>query len=291
MADVRRRNPLDKGGGWFVDSTCIDCDVARQLAPNLIAEDDDGLSYFAKEPSTREETMQAWRALLACPSGSIGAPRGLKPPPEAFPLAVAPDVQLLGYHSPDSFGAHAYLVQDPNGNFLVDAPRYLPPVVRAIEAQGGIKRILLTHRDDVADADRFADQFGAEVWIHRDDADAAPFATHRFDQETEIAPSLRAIPFPGHTRGSALYLWRDRFLFTGDSLAWSRRTGTLSAFRDATWYSWRALTSSMEGLVQRDFEWVIPGHGSWGHDSVEGMRRRLQELVHSMKGGNLAVAW
>ena len=54
------------------------------------------------------------------------------------------------------------------------------------------------------------------------------------------------IPVPGHTRGSVCFLWRDRFLFTGDHLAWSGRRGSLTAFRSACWYDWGEQTRSME---------------------------------------------
>jgi glyoxylase-like metal-dependent hydrolase (beta-lactamase superfamily II) len=41
---------------------------------------------------------------------------------------------------------------------------------------------------------------------------------------TDIGGNLIAIPVPGHTRGSVVYLWRDAYLLPGDSLAWSRET-------------------------------------------------------------------
>ena len=33
MADPRQRHPQNVPGPWFVDRTCIDCDVSRQCAP------------------------------------------------------------------------------------------------------------------------------------------------------------------------------------------------------------------------------------------------------------------
>ena len=44
-----------------------------------------------------------------------------------------------------------------------------------------MRHVLLSHRDDVADADRWADRYGADVWIHAADADAAPYATNVFE--------------------------------------------------------------------------------------------------------------
>jgi glyoxylase-like metal-dependent hydrolase (beta-lactamase superfamily II) len=128
---------------------------------------------------------------------------------------------------------------------------------------GGIAHILLSHCDDVADADKYADRFGARVWIHRDDQTAAPYATDLIEGRMArvIAPDVRAIPVPGHTRGSVVYLIDDQVLFTGDSLAWSARAQDLVAFRDACWYSWTELATSLGDLAAYRFDWLLPGHG------------------------------
>ena len=292
MADATKKNALDRGGGWFVDTTCIDCDVARQLAPGLVEADARGLSYFARPPATPEEERMAWRALLACPTGSVGAPRGAKPPEDAFPFEVAPGVLLTGYNARETFGSNAYLVPRPEGNLLVDGPRYVRPLVDAIERLGGLTHVLLTHRDDVGDYDKYAERFGARVWIHEDDADAAPDATDVFSDDVEVEPGIWALPVPGHTRGSAMFLVEDKHLFTGDSLAWSRERDDLHAFRDATWYSWRAQADALERLAHRTrFEWVLPGHGGRGHATADEMRRRLLGLVARMRAGDVPSAW
>lgn len=284
MADRRRRHPLDRGEGWFADTTCIACDVARELAPGLIEEDERGLSYFAREPSTPEEARMAWRALLACPSASIGAPPGSKPPADALPFEVAPGAFFVGYNARHSFGANAYFVPRPEGNLLVDAPRWAEPVAQAIEARGGLAHILLTHRDDVADYDHYARRFGARVWIHEEDADAAPGATDLLREEMEIQRGVRAVPVAGHTRGSVVFLVDDRRLFTGDSLEWNRGAQDLEAWRDFTWHSWPELADSLDRLARTArFEHVLPGHGGRGHAPADEMRARLLALVERMR--------
>jgi hypothetical protein len=40
---------------------------------------------------------------------------------------------------------------------LVDSPRFTPPLVKQIEAMGGVHYLYLTHRDDVADQQKFHD--------------------------------------------------------------------------------------------------------------------------------------
>lgn len=277
MADLRKRVAQDRGGAWFADTTCIACDVARLLAPGLIAEGARGLSYFTREPASDEEKRQAWRAMLACPSASIGGP---KPPDDVFPWELTPGVWMLGYNARHSFGATSWLVPRPDGNLMIDAPRWVPRLAERIEAMGGVKHILLTHRDDVADHDRYAERFGARVWIHEDDRDAAPDAA-TFREDFVVAPGVRAIVVPGHTEGSAMFLVDDTWLFTGDSLEWT--PDALNAFEDFTWFSWAEQKKSLARLAEvARFEWVLPGHGAWGSASREEMRARLLALVERM---------
>src|SRR5581483_4881782 len=116
-------------------------------------------------------------------------------------------------------------------------------------AWGGVTDVLLTHRDDVADAGRYAAHFRARVWIHEADADAAPYATDpvRGDAPAVVAGDVLAIPLPGHTKGSVAYLHEER-LFTGDSLAWDFDENDLVAWDDVAWFSWDAQRQSLRRL-------------------------------------------
>src|SRR2546423_6230040 len=83
-----------------------------------------------------------------------------------------------------SFGAHSYFVARPSGNLLVDSPRHATELVKWFDHAGGIAHILLSHQDDVADARKYANRFGARVWIHHDDRSAAPYATDLLEGES-----------------------------------------------------------------------------------------------------------
>jgi glyoxylase-like metal-dependent hydrolase (beta-lactamase superfamily II) len=283
----RIRNPDSAPGDWFIDTECIDCGAACHVAPGLIVERN-GRSVFARQPGTPEEQLAAWRAVLVCPTGSVRSEtKQPRPADRLFPQAITEEVWRCGFNARSSFGAHSYFVRRRGGNVLVDSPRFAGELVTWFAEAGGIAHILLSHQDDVADAGKYAERFGARVWIHQDDRRAAPYASDLIEGEAErvIVPGLTAIPVPGHTRGSVVYLLDDRVLFTGDSLAWSMRQQDLVAFRDACWYSWSALTASLAKLAGHRFEWVLPGHGWPVHLEAAEMRERLQALVARMRSG------
>jgi glyoxylase-like metal-dependent hydrolase (beta-lactamase superfamily II) len=280
------RNPDSAPGDWYIDTACIDCGASRHVAPDLIVARH-GKSVFARQPSSPEERLAAWRAVLVCPTASVRS-ETKQPRPQAtiFPQELTADVWRCGFNARSSFGAHSYFAERSTGNLLVDSPRFATELVKWFEQAGGIAHVLLSHRDDVADAHKYAERFDARVWIHRDDRSAAPYATDVLEGESPstIAPGLVAIPVPGHTRGSVVYLLDDRVLFSGDSLAWSMKDQDLVAFRDACWYSWSALTASLAKVADYRFEWLLPGHGWPAHLAAEQMNARLRALVIRMRG-------
>jgi glyoxylase-like metal-dependent hydrolase (beta-lactamase superfamily II) len=286
VARVADRHPDNVDGDWFVDTRCIDCDASRHHAPDLIVALRDGQSVIARQPESPEEELEMWRAALACPTRSIGRLSRRSAPSGVFPWEVTPGVFLCGFNDRRSFGAHAWFVPRAGGGLLIDSPHYQHELVAAFEARGGLAHVLLTHQDDVADAEKYASRFGARVWIHEADAHAAPYASDVIpgDDEVAIAPGVIAFPVPGHTRGSVFYLVDDTWLFAGDTLAWFHREGDLGAFRGATWYSWDALRASLARFAASGhaFTWICPGHGKWHGASADAMHERLVALVERM---------
>lgn len=229
-------------------------------------------------------------ALTACPTGSIGTTHrhDARAAVGSFPEQLSENIYFCGFTAEASFGAWSYLIVRPanaGGNVLVDSPRWTRHLVRRIETLGGVRTIFLTHRDDVADHDRYARQFGAERIMHADDG-AARLGIERVVEgaaEKRLDGELRVIPTPGHTRGHMVLLYRDRYLFTGDHLAWSPERNTLTAFRSVAWYSWAEQTRSMMRLLDYRFEWVLPGHGRIQSGEAAEMREHLRRCVEWMK--------
>lgn len=73
MADRTRRSPENVPGTWYVDDTCIDCDLCRSTAPEVFRrQDDGGYTYVARQPSTPTELELAEQARRDCPTETIG---------------------------------------------------------------------------------------------------------------------------------------------------------------------------------------------------------------------------
>src|SRR3982751_1933715 len=179
MANRKNALPTNVEGNFFVDSTCINCDACRQLAPQTFHENRDYSAVY-HQPANEEDTHRAYQALLACPVGSIGVVHSDRHHWEramaSFPLRLDECLYYAGYNSDKSFGGNSYVLQHPDGNWLIDSPRYLKPLVESLEQMGGLRYIFLTHEDDVADAARYAKRFGATRVIHRADLAAVPTA-------------------------------------------------------------------------------------------------------------------
>jgi glyoxylase-like metal-dependent hydrolase (beta-lactamase superfamily II)/ferredoxin len=288
MASPAERLPDNVPGNFYVDRTCIDCDTCRRIAPSVF-EEGDGHSYVASQPGSAEERRRALMALVACPTASIGTVErsDARSGAAAFPETIAENVSFCGFTAESSFGAWSYLVERPEGNVLVDSPRAAGPLLSALEARGGVATLFLTHRDDVADHEALHRRFACERVLHENDVTAGTREVERRLHGTEpvrLSEDLLAIPTPGHTRGHSVLLYRERFLFTGDHLAWSRRRGRLVAFRDACWYSWDEQIRSMERLLDHRFEWVLPGHGGRHQASSAGaMRTEVERCVADMR--------
>ncbi len=288
MASIGQRYPDNASGDFFVDRTCIDCDTCRRIAPAVFAEAEDH-SYVVRQPESEPDRRRALMALVACPTGSIGtvSRHDVRPAIAAFPEPVAENVSFCGFTSKDSFGAWSYFIERPAGNVLVDSPKAVHRLLAHFEGSGGVATMFLTHRDDVADHEAYARHFGCQRVLHERDVTGSTQSVERTISGSEpvrLDEDLLVIPTPGHTRGHAALLYREKFLFTGDHLAWSSRRGGLIAFRDACWYSWGEQIRSMERLLDFSFEWVLPGHGAWHHAaSPAAMKSDLEDCIRWMK--------
>jgi glyoxylase-like metal-dependent hydrolase (beta-lactamase superfamily II)/ferredoxin len=288
VASVRKRLPANALGDFYVDSTCIDCGTCRWVAPASFDAHGDASRVYC-QPGSTGATHRALMAVLACPVAAIGTTEkhDLDGAYAAFPDPIDGNVYHCGYHSAESYGAASYLIVRPKGNVLVDSPRFTKPLVRRLEELGGVALMFLTHRDDVADHRKFHEHFGCPRILHRADVGGPTRGVEIQPEGVEpidLDPELTLIPVPGHTRGSMCLRYRERYLFSGDHLAWDASRKRLVAWRDVCWYDWDEQTESMARLTRYRFEWVLPGHGRRAQLPAREMAVALRDLVGQMGG-------
>jgi glyoxylase-like metal-dependent hydrolase (beta-lactamase superfamily II)/ferredoxin len=280
MADLNRKLKENAPGELFVDETCIDCDTCRELAPETFGSLRNGQSFVREQPRDGAGWRSALQAVVSCPTASIGAERSAKEAAKDLPVAIADEVFRCGYSSEDSYGAQSYFLRRPDGNVLVDSPRAAAPLLKRLADLGGVEKMFLTHRDDVADHAAFHARFGCQRIIQRaDDQIGAELLLG--DEPSELGRGLLAIPVPGHTRGSCALLVDERWLFTGDHL-WADDEGHLGMGRGVCWYSWPEQLRSLRKLLDYPFEHVLPGHGRSLKLPKAVMREQLGALVRRL---------
>jgi glyoxylase-like metal-dependent hydrolase (beta-lactamase superfamily II)/ferredoxin len=309
MAERAKSADENVAGEFFVDRTCIDCDTCRQVAPSVFADAGDH-SFVRKQPESETERREALRAVLCCPTNSIGCTGSAKDAVADFPLAIEGDggpgrspetkanspeepynicfrrnwaVFFCGFNAEESYGGNSYFIRHPGGNWLIDSPRWLPHLVKRFTDLGGMAHVFFTHQDDIADGNRYAEHFGAKRVVHRGDRGSVPKAEIVLDAPRTFVNDLQAIPTPGHTAGHQALLYRDRFLFTGDHVWWNEERKQLSASRQYCWHSWDEQIESMARLLDYRFSWILPGHGRRIFLPADQMRQSIAELVERMR--------
>lgn len=292
-AKARRKENVP--GNLFVDESCIDCDTCRWMQGDTFVSDG-GKSAVARQPTSDEEKRGAYRAMFACPTSSIRVETAdpiAKDALNDFPFPVdadrLPGVFHLGFHAENSFGCSPWFVQRPEGNVMMDSPRFHASLAKALERKGGVSLMVMSHIDDVgdhqrwkerfpemrrvmhkADVQRYGDTKNIEVQLEESSADGRVDGLDYWD----LAEDLRVLHTPGHSLGSITLLFNpsstpegsfgedEGIAFTGDHLAMSGRTGALTGF-PMYGYDHVMQSKSMELLVQPEvkFRWILPGHG------------------------------
>lgn len=306
-AMARERRSQNIAGDVFVDTSCIDCDTCRWLAPKTFRHES-GQSAVYSQPEGPEERKLALAAAVACPTGSI---RTETPTPEMkdaqlmFPMPMNDEgtVYYLGFTSPDTFAASSWLCISPTANLMIDIPRYNSGLARRIEKiieQRGrpgsrLDYIVMSHKDDVAGHAKWAERFtGVPRMIHKTECndyqgtDACEIkltlGDEKNDDRMRLTDDIEILHVPGHTWGSIAVLDRhSQSLFTGDHLFYSPKLGHLFGSTRFISYSWREVQRSTSKLTEEPFLHLYPGHGRAFHfvdanDRREVLRKTVEKM-------------
>lgn len=176
-------------------------------------------------------------------------------PTAAVPLPFAPTSVV-----------RAFLLERDEGNLLVYSTPGLEAQVPELRARGGVARHYLGHWHEASLG--LAPSLGAELVVHRDDADRvteAGGAASTFDRRHAPAPDFEVIPVPGHTPGSTAYLWTTgdhRLLFTADTIYLHRGRWRVALLDDSDHAQY---LRSLEHLRELDFDVLVP----WAVDAAD----------------------
>lgn len=73
MADKAQKVTENVPGRYYVDVTCIDCDLCRETAPaNFVRNDEQGYSFVFHQPDDPAQEAACLAALEECPVEAIG---------------------------------------------------------------------------------------------------------------------------------------------------------------------------------------------------------------------------
>ncbi len=72
MADKENKVEENVEGSYYVDDTCIACELCVGDAPENFEMSDEGYAFVKKQPENAEEEEQCETALENCPVDAIG---------------------------------------------------------------------------------------------------------------------------------------------------------------------------------------------------------------------------
>ncbi|CEM19257.1 unnamed protein product [Vitrella brassicaformis CCMP3155] len=191
-------------------------------------------------------------------------------------------------------GSESYLiVREGRGNIMVEPASQAKQVVDFVMQQGGVKYLIMTHRDSISGLRFWRKQTGCEGVLHSDEAcylsvyfESTYGLEHWVRGKGPVSslpdgdPDVKLVHTPGHTKGHMCVLYKDRLLMTGDHLGYSHRSRSLTCLRAACWYDWSTQIESVRVLKQFSFLWVLPSHGQrYKAKSVSEMHSLLDKCV------------
>jgi glyoxylase-like metal-dependent hydrolase (beta-lactamase superfamily II) len=186
-----------------------------------------------------------------------------------------------------AFLGRAFLVSRPSGNILLYSSGRVAEDFDAVAAAGGVTRQYLNHQHQAnASCDKVAERFGAPLYCHAADAEEAAKlckVEQTFEGRSHHFEDFEVIPIPGHTPGSAAFLWTNgahRYLFTGDTIylrdgEW--RTAVLDGISDPKTYR-----QSLVLIRELDFDMLVPSMAKGEPTQVisaEERRQRIDQLI------------
>lgn len=158
----------------------------------------------------------------------------------------------------DTLGGTAYLVksEDETGaasNLLVDVPAWDDTTQQFLQAQGGVRWLIITHRGAIGKAAALQKALGCEVVMQEQEAYLLPDTPKTtFHQTFRFGPELEALWTPGYSPGASCVYYNAQggVLFTGRHLL-PNRQGQPEPLRFSKTFHWPRQLAQVEALRTR----------------------------------------
>jgi glyoxylase-like metal-dependent hydrolase (beta-lactamase superfamily II) len=165
----------------------------------------------------------------------------------------------------DTFGGTAYLIVENSQNILIDCPSWTEDTQAFLEAQGGVRWLVLTHRQGMSPAIALIqEKFGCQVLVQEQEAYLLPnVKATSFTDCLEITPTTQVFWTSGYSPGSACVYYRpEGVLFTGRHLL-PNASGSPQPLRTAKTFHWSRQLKQVQSIIERfdeaSLQYLCPG--------------------------------
>jgi glyoxylase-like metal-dependent hydrolase (beta-lactamase superfamily II) len=166
----------------------------------------------------------------------------------------------------DTLGATAYFIVDKSGNILLDCPSWNESEREFILMQGGVKRLIISHRGGIGKQIRLIQEdLNCEVIIQENEAYLLPeIEVTTFAENLTFNSNLELIWTSGHSPGAACLYWQEAggVLFSGRHLL-PTTSGEILPLRSAKTFHWwrqlQSITKLRDRLSTDTLNYICPG--------------------------------
>jgi len=213
----------------------------------------------------------------------------------------------LGYYE-EEYGDErvpdAYLLQrgeEKELNIMVDTPRYSTRLAEMVEALGGARVLLHTHRRPTnIDSEKWCKRLLNSVrMIHAHDVDdVTRFAEIKLRGGSNMSwgmnKDIMVRTTPGLTAGHLCLQYRppdgEAALFTGGMIRYNTTIEALTIPPQSAVFDQNKLIRSLRDVARAKFNWILPsGQGAHYYDEPVTGQEQIRELADSLEGEEKAA--
>ena len=166
----------------------------------------------------------------------------------------------------DTLGGTSYFIADKSGNVLLDCPAWNETNHNFLLANGGVAKLVITHRGGIGKAVMAMQQkLNCQVILQEQEAYLLPeVKVNSFTANLSLANNLELIWTPGHSPGSSCLYYQKHggVLFSGRHLLPKSATEILPLRTAKTFHWWRQLNSiaQLRDRFSSDtLKYILPG--------------------------------